>query len=68
MDSNMVKNQDSTSVFIFINHAGKSFSNLNNGIYRLNFKFKRDIGGSAPVLKRYGFKNPEEGVIEFSLP
>jgi hypothetical protein len=68
LDSNIIRNQDGTRAFIFIKSAGAQFSELENGVYRLNFEFKRDIGVDAPILKRFGFSDPEKTAIEFSLP
>lgn len=67
LDSNIIRNQDGTRAFIFVKSGNDEFSELDNGIYRLDFKFKRDIGPDAPILKRFGFSDTEETFIEFSL-
>ncbi|MCF6154504.1 MAG: hypothetical protein E3K36_04465 [Candidatus Brocadia sp.] len=67
VDSNIIKNQDGTRAFIFIKSGNNEFSELDNGIYRLDFEFKRDIGPNTPILKRFGFTDVEETFIEFSL-
>jgi len=68
LESNIIRNQDGTRAFIFVKSRNDEFSELDNGIYRLDFKFKRDIGLNAPILKRFGFTDAEETFIEFSLP
>jgi hypothetical protein len=68
LDSNIIRNQDGTRAFIFVRSGDAEFSQLGDGIYRLNFEFKRDIGSDAPILKRFGFTHAEETGIEFSLP
>ncbi len=68
LDSNIIRSQDGTRAFIFVRTGDAEFSELGDGIYRLNFEFKRDIGSDAPILKRFGFSHAEETGIEFSLP
>jgi hypothetical protein len=67
VDSNIIRNQDGTRAFIFVRSGNDEFSELDDGIYRLEFTFKRDIGSDAPILKRFGFTDAEETFIEFSL-
>ena len=55
LDSNVIRNQDGTRAFIFVRSGDTEFSELGDGIYRLKFEFKRDIGSDAPILKRFGF-------------
>lgn len=67
LDSNIIKNLDGRRAFIFVKGGSEEFSELDNGIYRLDFKFKRDIGSKASILKRFGFTGTEETFIEFLL-
>ena len=53
---------------LFVRSGNTEFSELGDGIYRLKFEFKREIGSDAPILKRFGFTHAEEAGIEFSLP
>ena len=68
LDSNIIRNQDGTRAFLFVRSGDNEFSELSDGIYRLKFEFKRDIGSGAPILKRFRFTHAEEASIEFSLP
>jgi len=68
LDLNIIKNQDGTRTVIFVGTEDGSFREMDDGVYRLDFRFKRDIGSEAPLLKRFGFTDAEETSIEFSLP
>lgn len=63
-----VRNSDNTRAFIFLPGNGKKAAPVAAGNYRLFFKFGRNIGPAAPVLKRAGRDTAEETYIEFSYP
>lgn len=67
-DVHIIRNRDETRLFFFIKKNGSEYSELQPGIYRIAFTFLRDTGDGSPVLKRFGYTDPEEGQIEFSLP
>ena len=64
----MIRNQDETRLFFFIKENGLEYSELRHVIYRIAFTFLRDTDDDKPVLKRFGYRDREEGHIEFSLP
>ena len=68
LDANIVRNEDGTRLFVFARNGSQAFTNLREGIYRLQFTFQRDMGPDQPALQRYGFSEPEETYLEFSLP
>ncbi len=67
-DITLIKNEDESKCFIFVNDGSQIFSSLERGLYRLDFTYHRDIGGDNPKLTRFGFGGNEEATIEFSLP
>ena len=64
----MIRNQDGTRLFIFVRNGAQEVTKLLDGLYRVQFTFKRDIGSEYPVLKRFGFADWEETYIELSMP
>jgi hypothetical protein len=67
LNTNVIRNQDGTKLFIFVRNGAQEFTRLQDGLYRLQFIFKRDPDSGQPVFKRFGFSDPEETFIEFSL-
>ncbi|AET67190.1 hypothetical protein Desor_1539 [Desulfosporosinus orientis DSM 765] len=63
-----VRNSDNTRAFVFFPADGQKAASVSRGNYRLHFKFMRNLGSAAPILKRGGRDTPEEAYIEFSYP
>jgi len=66
--TNIIRNQDGTRFFIFVKNTGSNFTDLKEGIFRISFTFKRNIGNDFPVFKRFGFTDAEATSLEFTLP
>ena len=64
----LVRNADGTRAFVFIPQGGELAASLVQGKYTFDFVYNRNIGPADVDLKRHGSDEPEESVIEFSLP
>jgi hypothetical protein len=65
----LIRNADNTRAFMFFPSAGEKAGKIDNGNYRLNFKYKLNIGNHQPILKRMGgIDSDEDTTIEFSYP
>ena len=67
-DITMIKKEDESKCFVFVNDGSQLFSSLKTGLYKLDFTYQRDIGEDHPKLKRFGFQDDEKATIKFSLP
>ena len=64
----VIRSQDATRIFVFVEDQARPFSDLPDAAYRLSCTYQRDLGGNELLLRRHGFTQPEETHIEFSLP
>ena len=67
VNSSLIRNEDSTRLFIFVTSDSQLFSQPETGTYQLMFTYKRDVGSSKPLLRRFGFYTQEETLIQFTL-
>jgi hypothetical protein len=58
---------DGSRAFVFFRDLTQPIQTCLSGRYRFKFIYLRDAGNGLPALKRFGFDDPEEAVLEFSL-
>ena len=68
VDIHVIRNADNTRMFIFLKNKRWRYSSMKDYTYRLSFNYRRDVGTTFPLLKRFGYTNDEIATIEFSLP
>lgn len=63
---NIIRNEDGIRCFVFIPEQNMPNSELNSGTYQCTFTYHREAE-RQPTLKRFGFKEEESAIIQFSV-